>query len=197
MIVFVAGIVKEVDTVILENEAQDDEGTSLSVLAKRIVLDNNNAYLTTGSIDVEIGQQVCFSLKEGQDRIIQSIKKHEIDSLKNNLIKKSNKETRDWRTAILCSLGLMAASSWLVNDSYHRYLSSHDPMFNTFFCFFCLFICISMVMLVFSFSEWKKSKKKDFLSSEDNETLEKFKSSLLKESETEAINIEIKEVHHV
>jgi len=197
MSVLVAGIVKEVDTVILENEAQDEEGNPLSVLAKRIVLDNNNAYLTTGSIDVEIGQQVCFSLKEGQDRIIKSIKKHEIDSLKNDQIKKINSETRGWRIANLCSLGLMAASSWLVNDSYHRYLSSHDPMNNAFFCLFCVVSCISMVMSVFSFSEWKKSKKKDFLSSENNEILEKFKSSLIKESEAETINAEIKEVRHV
>lgn len=197
MNVLVAGIVKEIDIVILEDQVQDDEGNDLSVLAKSIVLDNNKSYLATGNIDVEVGQEVCFHLKEDQDKIIRSIKKDEVDSLKNNFMAKRSLKYQMWKKNSLISLPLILISALFVNDSLHRYLSSNDPAILVFLCIFCFCLCFSTFMSSWSFSKWKKEKEKNYLSSEDNETLEKFKSSLLKESETEAINIEIKEVHHV
>lgn len=136
MNVLVAGIVKEIDIVILEDQVQDDEGNDLSVLAKSIVLDNNKSYLATGNIDVEVGQEVCFHLKEDQDKIIRSIKKDEVDSLKNNFMAKRSLKYQMWKKNSLISLPLILISALFVNDSLHRYLSSNDPAILVLLCIF-------------------------------------------------------------
>lgn len=197
MNVLVAGIVKEMDVVIVEDQVKDEDGNTLSVLTKRIVLDNDKAYFATGNINVEIGQEACFYLKEGNNKITKSIKKDEIDSFDDYLVEKNSSNVKAWRGRGLISSALLLINVVFLNDSYHRYLSSHDPMFNAFFYLFCLCICISMAMSVFSFSKWKKEKKKSDLSAEDKATLERFKSGLIKANEAEILNMKIKEVHHV
>lgn len=197
MSVLVAGIVKEVNVVILEGHVQDDEGNKLSVLAKSIVLDNNKSYLATRDIDVEVGQEVCFYLKEGNEKITKSITKNEADSLDESLATKDSSDIKKWKHHTLTSLALLLVNIICLNDSYHRYLSSNDPIINIFFYVFCFSICLSTAMSVSYFSKWKKEKKKSYLSSEDKETLKRFKSGLLKQSETGVVNTKIKEVHHV
>lgn len=198
MSVLVAGIVKEIDVVIVEDQVKDEDGNTLSVLKKRIVLDNDKAYFATGSVDIEIGQEVCFYLKEGDDnKITKSIKKNEIDSFDDYLVEKNSSNVKAWRGHGLTSSALLLFNVVCLNDSYHRYVSSHDPMFNAFFYLFCLCICISMAMSVFSFSKWKKEKKKSYLSAEDKATLERFKSGLIKADKTEIVNMKIEEVRHV
>lgn len=197
MNVLVAGVVKQIDTVIIDDYVQDDEGNALSVLAKRIVLDNNQAYFTTGNIDVEIGQDVCFYINEGQDKIIKSIKKDEVESLNNKFMAKQNCEAKSWKAGTLYSLVFVLISALFVNDSLHGYLASNDPVIHSFFFMFCFFLFIATLMSGLCFSLWRKHKKKSFLSSEDKETLERFKSGLLKEGETQAVNMKVKEAHHV
>lgn len=197
MSVLVAGIVKEIDIVVLENQVKDDEGNELSVLAKSIVLDNNKSYLATGNIDVEVGQEVCFYLKEGDEKITKSINKNEADSLEESLAKKDSSDTKKWKHYTLTSLALLLVNIICLNDSHHRYLSSNDPIINIFFYVFCFSICLSTAMSFSYFSKWKKEKKKSCLSSEDKETLKRFKSGLLKQSETGVVNTKIKEAHHV
>lgn len=197
MSVLVAGTVKEIDVVIVEDQVKDEDGNTLSVLKKRIVLDNDKAYFATGSVDVEIGQEVCFYLKEGNDKITKSIKKDETDSFEDHLVEKNSSNVKAWRRHGLTSSALLLINVVCLNDSYHRYLSSHDPMFNAFFYLFCLCICISMAMSVFSFSKWKKEKKKSYLSAEDKAALERFKSGLIKAKKTETVNMKIEEVRHV
>lgn len=196
MSVLVAGIVKEIDIVVLENQVKDDEGNELSVLAKSIILDNNKSYLATGNIDVEVGQEVCFYLKEGDEKITKSINKNEADSLEESLAKKDSSDTKKWKHYTLTSLALLLVNIICLNDSHHRYLSSNDPIINIFFYVFCFSICLSTAMSFSYFSKWKKEKKKSCLSSEDKETLKRFKSGLLKQSETGVVNTKIKEVHH-
>lgn len=197
MSVLVAGIVKEIDIVVLENQVKDDEGNELSVLAKSIILDNNKSYLATGNIDVEVGQEVCFYLKEGDEKITKSINKNETDSLEESLATKDSSDTKKWKHYTLTSLALLLVNIICLNDSHHRYLSSNDPIINIFFYVFCFSICLSAAMSFSLFSRWKKEKKKSCLSSEDKETLKRFKSGLLKQSETDVVNTKIKEVHHV
>lgn len=197
MSVLVAGIVKEIDIVVLENQVKDDEGNELSVLAKSIILDNNKSYLATGNIDVEVGQEVCFYLKEGDEKITKSINKNEADSLEESLATKDNSNIKKWKHYTLTSLALLLVNIICLNDSHHRYLSSNDPIINIFFYVFCFSICLSTAMSISYFSEWKKEKKKSYLSSEDKETLERFRSGLVKQSEAGVVNTKIKEVHHV
>lgn len=197
MNVLVAGVVKQIDTVIIDDYVQDDEGNALSVLAKSIILDNNKSYLAIGNIDVEVGQEVCFYLKEGDEKITKSINKNEADSLEESLAKKDSSDTKKWKHYTLTSLALLLVNIICLNDSHHRYLSSNDPIINIFFYVFCFSICLSTAMSFSYFSKWKKEKKKSCLSSEDKETLKRFKSGFVKQSEAGIVNTKIKDVHHV